>query len=154
MANTSITSIMDLSNPVFRAYLFYMSILIVKVLFSSLLTARQRFRKRVFISPEDTVLARGAKCIKDDPDVERTRRAHANDLENIPFFFTAAFAYMCTSPGPWLAQTLFLVYAVSRIVYTVVYAVVVMPQPTRAIVWSVGYIINIYMAVQAALYFY
>lgn len=145
---------MSLSNPVFRSYLFCISILVLKVLLSVLLIARQRFKKRIFISPEDKVLAPGAKVGIEDPDIERCRRAHRNDLENIPFFITAAFVYLVSNPNPWLAQTLFLVYTASRVVYTVVYAIVVFPQPTRAIVWGVGYSIVIYMAAVGALNFY
>lgn len=150
----TLIGLMSFTNPVFRAFLFYNSILILKVLLSVLLIARQRFRKRVFISPEDTVLARGAKVKTDDPDVERCRRAHQNDLENIPFFITASYIYLCTNPAPWLAQTLFLVYTVSRVLYTIIYAVLALPQPSRALTWGVGYAIIIYMAAVSALHFY
>ncbi|KAL1457094.1 hypothetical protein WDU94_001758 [Cyamophila willieti] len=152
--DSSITSIMDLNNPVFRAYLFYSSVLVLKVLLRVDLIGRQRFKKRIFISPEDTGPEdtgpedTGAKWGKEDPDIERCRRAHLNDLENILIFFVAAWVFMCTNPEPWFAHALFLTYTVSRIAHTVVYAVVVVPQPALAIAWFVGWVITIYMAAQ------
>ena len=39
--------------------------------------------------------------------VERSRRMHANDVENIPLFLVAGLLYVCTSPSRWLAAGLF-----------------------------------------------
>lgn len=146
-------SLINLSNPVFRAYLFYSSVLVLKVLLSVLLIGRLRFAKRIFISPEDVGLSKKAKVAYDDPDIERCRRAHLNDLENIPFFFAAAFFYILTNPSPWLAIKLFQAFTVARILYTFVYAIVVVRQPARALCWGVGYTVTIYMALQSALHF-
>ncbi|CAH1995882.1 unnamed protein product [Acanthoscelides obtectus] len=85
--------------------------------------------------------------------VERVRRAHQNDLENIQIYFVAAFSYLMTSPSPWLAKTLFLTFTAARIAYTLVYAVVVVPQPARFLACFVGYAITGYMALQGAVHF-
>lgn len=42
-----LTKLISTSNPVFSAYAFYTGILVIKLLAMALLTARQRFRKRV-----------------------------------------------------------------------------------------------------------
>uniref|UniRef100_A0A8D8LX19 Microsomal glutathione S-transferase 1 n=1 Tax=Cacopsylla melanoneura TaxID=428564 RepID=A0A8D8LX19_9HEMI len=77
----SLTSIFTLSNPVVRIYLICVSILVLKVLLSVLLIVRLRFKKRIVISPEDLIL-KDAVCGKEDPEIERCRRAYLNDLEN------------------------------------------------------------------------
>lgn len=77
-----------------------------------------------------------------------------NDLENIPIYMVASFGYMLTNPSAWLATTLFRTFAIARCLHTLVYAVVVIPQPARGLSWMVGYAITGYMAVQTVLHFY
>jgi uncharacterized paraquat-inducible protein A len=43
----SVVELLSRSNPVFSAYVFYATILILKMLAMSALTARQRFKKKV-----------------------------------------------------------------------------------------------------------
>ncbi|CAG9836054.1 unnamed protein product [Diabrotica balteata] len=104
-----------------------------------------------FANPEDS------KQMKIDPqvneNVERVRRAHLNDLENIPLFFVAGLIYTFANPGETAAKVLFVVYVVTRYLHTIVYAVVPIPQPARALCWSTGYIINIYMAMYSLIHF-
>ncbi|XP_052128915.1 microsomal glutathione S-transferase 1-like, partial [Frankliniella occidentalis] len=58
-----------------------------------------------------------------------------------------------TNPAPALALNLFRAYTGARIMHTIVYAVVPLPQPSRAIAWAVGYGITIYMAVTTVMHF-
>ena len=106
---------------------------------------------QIFISPEDTAGLKNAKVKYDDPDVERVRRAHLNDLENIPAFIFAAWLFVLTNPPAWLALNLFRAFTFARIVHTLVYAVVVIPQPARALSWGVGYGVTGYMLVHSLL---
>ncbi|XP_014239238.1 microsomal glutathione S-transferase 1 [Cimex lectularius] len=149
----SIGKSMSFNNPVFTSYLFYCSLLVLKVLMMVPLTARWRFSKKVFANPEDTKLSPKSQVKFDDPDVERVRRAHLNDLENIPVFFVAAYTYLLTNPNPWLAITLMRSFVLARFAHTLVYAVVVVPQPARFLAFMVGYGITAYMAVVSALSF-
>lgn len=80
-------------------------------------------------------------------------RAHLNDLENIPVFIVVCALYLLTNPSVFLATTLIRVFAIARIMHTLVYAVVVIPQPARALAWGIGYFITIFMAVKTILYF-
>ena len=96
---------------------------------------------------------KNAKVKYDDPDVERVRRAHMNDLENIPMFIVTAWLFLLTDPPVNLAINLFRVFTCARILHTIVYAVVVVPQPARAISWGVGYFITIYMVFHSLFYF-
>lgn len=76
-----------------------------------------------------------------------------NDLENILPYFVIGFFYILTNPDPLIAVNLFRTVAVSRIAHTLVYAVVVIPQPARAIAWLIPYATSFYMAFQTILFF-
>ncbi|XP_058127624.1 microsomal glutathione S-transferase 1-like [Anopheles ziemanni] len=145
----------NINDEVFGTYIFWAAVLVAKMLLMSLLTGRARFKKGVFANEEDLAGAKkpNAKPKFDDPDVERVRRAHRNDLENILPFFTVGLLYMLTNPSPFIAINLFRAVAISRILHTIVYAVVVIPQPARGLSWGVAYAATFYMAIQTALYF-
>lgn len=146
MANIS------LENVEVKTFIFYSAVLALKLLAVVVLTARQRFKKGVFANPED-LHKKGAKVKFDDQDVERVRRAHLNDLENIPVFWILGALYLTTSPEAWLAQLLFRLFAGFRILHTYVYAVNPLPQPSRAIAFFIPYVINWYMGVQIIMYY-
>ncbi|KAE8573641.1 microsomal glutathione S-transferase 1 [Halyomorpha halys] len=153
MAFPQIADLMSLDNPAFRAYIFYNSILILKMLCMAPLTARLRMAKKIFLSPEDTKLLKGAKHGIEDPDIERVRRAHRNDMENILIYFVASYCYLLTNPGTTLAIMLMRLFTIARVAHTFVYAVYVVPQPARAIAFFVGYFVTGYMAITSMLYF-
>ncbi|TMW39423.1 hypothetical protein DOY81_015497 [Sarcophaga bullata] len=88
----------------------------------------------------------------DDPDVERVRRAHRNDLENIVPFFVIGFFFTLTNPPAFLAINIFRAVAIARIIHTVVYAVYVVPQPARALSFFVALAACFYMTVHVILY--
>merc|ERR1712203_57161 len=105
--SSSSSSIMDISKEVFGAFAFYAAIVTVKMLLMSLATARQRFRKLVFISEEDIAGNAQAKVSNSDPDVERVRRAHLNDIENILPFLALGLLYCFTQPAYSTALNVF-----------------------------------------------
>uniref|UniRef100_A0AAG5DIY2 Microsomal glutathione S-transferase 1 n=1 Tax=Anopheles atroparvus TaxID=41427 RepID=A0AAG5DIY2_ANOAO len=119
------------------------------------MTGGERFRKKVFANEEDLASAKKKDAVPkfDDPDVERVRRAHRNDLENILPFFTMGLLYMLTNPEPFIAINLFRAVAAARILHTIVYAVVVLPQPARGLSWAVAYVATFYMAVKTIVFF-
>ena len=75
--------------------------------------------------------------------------AHRNDIENLVPFFIIGFLYVLTEPSTLTACLLFKIGAIARIIHTVVYAVVVVPQPARALAWATHYFITIYMGLSA-----
>lgn len=87
----------------------------------------------------------------DDPNVERVRRAHRNDLENIVPFFVIGLLYTLTNPSAFLAINLFRAVGIARIAHTLVYAVVVVPQPARALAFFVALLATVYMALQVVI---
>lgn len=145
-------SVIQLTNPVVQSYIVYSAILALKLLFLSSLTPFVRISRGVFANPEDAKAFRG-KVKYDDPTVERTRRAHLNDLENIPAFWILGALYVTTGPAAAWATLLFRTYTISRIIHTIVYAIVPLPQPSRALAYFIPYFIMWYMGVQVVLFY-
>ncbi|XP_065363097.1 microsomal glutathione S-transferase 1 isoform X3 [Calliphora vicina] len=138
-------SMLNLDNPVFCCFLFWTSVLVIKMLLMSLLTALQRFRFKVFPNQEDLFFDNIVVQF-DDPHVERVRRAHRNDMENILPYFTMCLMYICTDPSPAIACNLFRVASIARIIHTLVYAFYPVPQPSRVLSWGLMFVITLYMA--------
>ena len=132
--------------------MFYGAILILKVLTMAFLTPLARFRNGAFANPEDLTLQDGLKGVKTHDDVERIRRAHLNDMENIYVFLFLGFFYVLTNPDLSTATNLFRVFTGARILHSIVYVNAVR-QPARVLSYAVGTVINIYMAVTVVLRF-
>lgn len=143
---------LSLNEPAVQAFIVYSAILALKLLALSTLTAMTRMLRGAFANPEDAK-GLGGKVKYDDPAVERVRRAHLNDLENIPAFWVLGALYLTTGPAAAWATLLFRLSAAGRIIHTIVYAVVPLPQPARAIAFGIPYFINWYMGIQTVLYY-
>jgi len=94
-----------------------------------------------------------AKVVYDDPDVERVRRAHLNDLENIVPWFIITYLWLETGPSPWLAKTLIRTFVLSRITHTISY-IFLSQQPMRAISFFVAFGIMGFEAFKTLLYYF
>jgi glutathione S-transferase len=119
-----------------------------KMLVLAALTSRQRLRARVFASPEDYAMQRLPVNAERDADIERYRRAHRNDLENILPFFVVGAIYAATQPsalGAWLCLPGF---AVARVLHTVLYLRAAMPHRTLA--YAYGYFATLWMIAASA----
>ncbi|KAL1275695.1 hypothetical protein QQF64_035318 [Cirrhinus molitorella] len=116
----------------------------------SFMTSYFRMTKQAFSNLEDTNLSAKTtedrkKFVRVDPDVERVRRCHLNDLENIVPFVVIGLLYALTGPDLSMALLHFRVFVGSRFVHTVVYVMAV-PQPTRALAFVVGLLTTFSMA--------
>ncbi|KOC59381.1 Microsomal glutathione S-transferase 1 [Habropoda laboriosa] len=134
-----------------KTFAFRGSILALKLVAVVGLTARYRMKKRIFINPDDAAFVKGAKIANNDPDIERVRRAHLNDLENIPLWFFVTFLWLTTGPAMWLATILIRTFVLARIVHTLAYAVVALPY--RALSFFVGMGITIFQTISTLLYY-
>lgn len=74
-----------------------------------------------------------------------------NDLENIPIFLITGLLLVASKPPEILANNLFRLYTIIRIMHTIVYTIFILPQPTRAILFILGIIINIIMVIYVIL---
>ncbi|KFP34238.1 Microsomal glutathione S-transferase 1, partial [Colius striatus] len=142
-----LTQLID--NDIFRAYATYATIVLLKMMLMSLVTAYFRITKKAFVNPEDTAsFGKGEnakKYLRTDPDVERVRRGHLNDLENIVPFLGIGLLYAFSSPELSTALLHFRIFAGARIIHTFAY-LIPLPQPSRGLSWAVGYAVTISMA--------
>lgn len=147
---------LSLQNPLFATYVIAATLMILKAVGMSWLTVvRMMQAKGGFRSPEDlrkTPLnpEPNAKQLEPDERVERIRRIHLNDLENLPFFLAAGFLYVLTGPPLWLAQVLLYGYVVSRLLHFAAYATA-QTHDLRATLWTVGSLILVFMTVRTLL---
>ncbi|CAK9825849.1 Microsomal glutathione S-transferase 1 [Anthophora retusa] len=144
------TSLID--PELLRNFAFWGSILCLKVVAVVVLIARLRFKKQVFVNPDDVEYIKKGKVVLNDPDIERVRRAHLNDLENIPLWFFVTFLWLTTGPAVWLAMILIRTFVLARIIHTLSYAVYP-KQPYRAISFILGLVIIIFQAISTLLYY-
>ncbi|XP_028147277.1 microsomal glutathione S-transferase 1 [Diabrotica virgifera virgifera] len=143
--------VLSLDNEVLRSLLVNSSVLVLKMLFMSNLTGLKRLKYKAFNNEEDAKPRHVKPQVNEN--VERVRRAHLNDVENIPLFFVIGSIYTLTNPTVYFAKSLFLAYTLARVGHTIVYAFAPIPQPARLLCWMVGYGITGYMAVVSLLNF-
>lgn len=138
-------------NPVFATYLIAAALMILKAASMSWLTVVQMMRfNGGFRSPED--LRKTALNPNPDPSqlgpnepVDRIRRIHLNDLENIPFFLGAGLIFVLTGPPLLLSQALLYGYVVTRLLHFVAY-LTAQTHDLRAALWTPGSLIILFMA--------
>jgi glutathione S-transferase len=142
---------LTLSNPVFATYVIAATLMVLKAVSMSWLTvARMMQENSGFRAPEDTkktLLNPKAHPSQTEPNerVDRIRRIHMNDLENIPFFVIAGLFYCLTQPSLLLAQCLFYGYVVTRMLHFAAYATA-RTHDLRAMLWTPGSLIIVFMA--------
>ncbi|XP_003405723.1 microsomal glutathione S-transferase 1 [Loxodonta africana] len=136
-------------NEAFMAFASYATIILSKMMFMSTATAFQRLTKKVFVNPEDCAhFGKGEnakKYLRTDDRVERVRRAHLNDLENIVPFLGIGLLYSLSGPDVSTALLHFRLFVGSRIYHTIAY-LTPLPQPNRALAFFVGYGVTFSMA--------
>jgi glutathione S-transferase len=147
---------LSLQNPLFATYVIAATLMILKAVSMSWLTvARMMQVNGGFRSPEDirkTLLnpEPTPKQLEPNERVERIRRIHLNDLENLPFFLIAGFLYILTEPSLLLARVLLYGYVVSRLMHFAAYASA-RTHDTRATLWTIGSLILIFMTCRTLL---
>ncbi|KAM3873822.1 prostaglandin E synthase [Diretmus argenteus] len=134
-------------SDVFSCFVFYAVLLVLKMYILAIITGQVRLRKKAFANPEDALRHGGVQFHREDPDVERCRRAHLNDLENIlPFLFLGA-VYSLTGPSLAVARLHFVVFSAARVLHSVAY-LFALQAPTRSLAYIVGQMPCFSMALQ------
>jgi len=121
------------------SFAFYAAICLFKMTLMSGLTSINRLRRKVFANPEDAAGFGGDKVILNDPVVERIRRCHLNDMENIYVFVLLGFFYCFTMPSYRTAVWIFRIFTISRFAHVFVYLTEAQ-QPRRFLTFLVGWI--------------
>jgi uncharacterized MAPEG superfamily protein len=138
--------LLTLDNVVFRYYAVAAALMIIKMMSQGWLTVFRMIKVNAgFRYPEDA----RRSLINPHPStdqllpneyVERSRRMHENDVENIPLFVIAGLLFVCTAPASAVALSLFSVYVLSRFAHF--YAVLTArSHEVRATFWTVGSVI-------------
>ncbi|GGA33734.1 MAPEG family protein [Neptunicoccus cionae] len=141
-------------NPIFVTYAVASALMVLKVMGQGWMTVYRMLRSNSGLaSPED--LRAGPINKKPDPSqleandyVDRSRRMHRNDLENIPAFWIAGLLFVLTNPPLILAQFLMYGFVTARAAHFVAYATR-QTHEVRATCYTIGSLIVIYMALHA-----
>nr|XP_046235462.1 microsomal glutathione S-transferase 1-like [Scatophagus argus]XP_046235463.1 microsomal glutathione S-transferase 1-like [Scatophagus argus]XP_046235464.1 microsomal glutathione S-transferase 1-like [Scatophagus argus]XP_046235465.1 microsomal glutathione S-transferase 1-like [Scatophagus argus]XP_046235466.1 microsomal glutathione S-transferase 1-like [Scatophagus argus] len=137
-----------MEDKVFMAFTTYAVIVILKMMLMAPMTAFYRITRGAFSNEEDVGKKSSEekkKLLRTDPDVERVRRCHQNDLENIIPFVVIGLLYALTGPELSAALLHFRLFTGSRICHTIAY-VGALPQPSRGLSWIVGMLVTFSMA--------
>jgi glutathione S-transferase len=142
----------SLGNPVFAAYAVAAALMVLKTIAMAWLTVVRMVQvKGGYRAPEDerrTPFNPDPRPGQAGPDerVDRMRRIHQNDLENVPAFLAAGFLFVLTDPALWVAQVLFYGYVLSRLLHFWAYATA-KNHEVRATFWTIGVVMVMGMAV-------
>ena len=148
---------MTFENPVFVTYVIAATLLILKLLGQGWITVWRMMKVGGgFLNPEDAAAGmanpkpRPGQLDADDY-VERSRRMHRNDLENIPAFLVAGLLFVLTQPPLWVAQWLLFGFVAARLAHFWAYSTA-KSHEVRATFYSTGSLIVIGMAVYTLIY--
>jgi len=144
-------NLLTLSNPVFQVYAVAAALMVLKIMGQGWMTVFRMLKSNSGLaSPED--LQKGLINKTPDPSqlafndyVDRSRRLHRNDLENIPAFLAIGLLFVTVDPGLWLARGLMYGFVAARLAHFAAYATR-QAHEIRATFYSVGSMIVIYMA--------
>ena len=141
-----------MENPVFVAYAIAAALMILKIMAQGWATVALMLKADAgLLNPEDlrpTPANRNPRPEQLDlqPDVERSRRMHRNDLESIPAFLACGLLFVISEPPFWLANLLFALFVLARLAHTFAYATA-QNHEVRATFYAIGSVIVMIMAV-------
>ena len=148
---------MTFENPVFVTYVIAATLMILKMMGQGWITVWRMMKVGGgFLNPEDA--AGGMANPKPRPGqldaddyVERSRRMHHNDLENIPAFLVAGLLFAVTQPPLVVAQVLLYGFVATRLAHFWAYFTA-KSHEVRATFFSIGSLIVIGMAIYTLVY--
>lgn len=144
-------TLLVMDNPVFATYAIAAALMTLKVMGQGWMTVFRMMKSNAgLVSPED--LRPGPLNRVPSPEqlalndyVDRSRRMHRNDLENIPAFWIAGLLFVMTDPALWLARILIYGFVLARLAHFVAYATS-QSHEVRATFYTIGSLIVIFMA--------
>ena len=138
-------------NPVFVTYMISAAIMILKIMGQGWMTVYRMLKSNSGLaSPED--LQEGLINKNPHPEqleindyVDRSRRMHRNDLENIPAFLACGILFVATGPSYLMANVLMYGFVIARLAHSVTYATR-QSHEVRATFYTIGSVAVIFMA--------
>jgi glutathione S-transferase len=145
-------SALTMQNPVFVTYVIASAIMILKIMGQGWMTVYRMLRiGGGYASPEDLqvgLINRSPRPeqIEVNDYVDRSRRMHRNDLENIPAFLACGLLFVLAGPSYLLANTLMYGFVGARLLHAVAYATK-QTHEVRATLYTLGSVAVIVMAI-------
>lgn len=145
---------LTMENPVFVTYMIAATLMILKIMGQGWMTVyRMLASDSGLASPED--LQTGLINKNPRPEqlelndyVDRSRRMHRNDLENIPAFLVCGLLFVIAAPSELLASILMFTFVGARLTHSLAYATK-QSHEVRATLYSMGSAVVIIMAIYA-----
>lgn len=139
-------------NPVFVTYMITAAIMVLKIMGQGWMTVYRMLKSNSGLaSPEDLQVGLINKAPHPDQleindYVDRSRRMHRNDLENIPAFLACGLIFVAAGPSYLLANVLMYGFVVARLGHTFAYASK-QSHEVRATLYTIGSMVVVIMAV-------
>jgi glutathione S-transferase len=143
-----------IENPVFVTYLVATALTVLKVMGQGWMTVFRMMKVGGgYAAPEDLRpglinKAPDPKQLEVNDYVDRSRRMHRNDLENIPAFWAAGLIFVAVAPPLWLAQWLMYGFVAARVAHALAYGTA-QSHEVRATFYTIGSLTVMAMAVYA-----
>lgn len=145
---------LSMENPVFITYMIAATLMILKIMGQGWMTVYRMLKSGSGLaSPED--LQTGLINRNPRPEqlelndyVDRSRRMHRNDLENIPAFLACGLLFVIAAPSELLASILMYTFVGARLTHTLAYATK-QSHEIRATLYSIASAVVIIMAIYA-----
>jgi glutathione S-transferase len=139
-------------NPVFVTYMITGALMVLKIMGQGWMTVYRMLKSNSgLVSPED--LQVGLINKQPNPEqleindyVDRSRRMHRNDLENIPAFLACGLLFVAAQPSYLVANLLMYGFVAARLAHAVAYATK-QSHEIRATFYTIGSVAVIVMAV-------
>lgn len=139
-------------NPVFVTYMITGAIMVLKIMGQGWMTVYRMLKSNSgLVSPEDLQVGLinkhpNPEQLEVNDYVDRSRRMHRNDLENIPAFLACGLLFVAAGPSYVLANVLMYGFVAARLAHAVAYATR-QSHEVRATFYTIGSVAVIVMAV-------
>jgi len=142
----------SMDNPVFVTYMIAGAIMVLKIMGQGWMTVYRMLRSNSgLVSPEDLQVGLINKSpspeqLESNDYVDRSRRMHRNDLENIPAFLACGLLFVAAGPSYLLANILMYGFVGARFAHSIAY-VSKQSHEVRATFYTIGSVAVITMAI-------
>ncbi|TNE40036.1 MAG: MAPEG family protein [Alphaproteobacteria bacterium] len=148
----SLTSALTMSNPVFVTYMIAAALGVIKIMGQGWMTVYRMMKTDSgMVSPED--VRKGWTNKNPRPEqldvndyVDRSRRMHRNDLENIPAFLAVGLLFVITGPSLLMTQIVMYGFVAARTAHAIAYGTK-QSHEIRATFYTIGSLLVIFMGV-------
>jgi uncharacterized MAPEG superfamily protein len=141
-----------MENPVFVTYMITGAIMVLKIMGQGWMTVYRMLKSNSGLaSPEDLQVGLinkhpNPEQLEPNDYVDRSRRMHRNDLENIPAFLACGIMFVAANPSYLLANILMYGFVGARLAHSMAY-VTKQSHEIRATFYTIGSVAVIIMAV-------